>query len=292
MTIKHLLYSILFLFFFILCGVLPSTDSESEAFDTATLNEQISSSRNFFYNLLLPTDLIDVFKIEQLEYNEDWLNPTDNYINYSTNNKKAINLGVYGVDFGYTSMNNRVEQLKAYAQTISRLAKDLGIPEEHINNALTLSLSMTNNDSLYQATCQLYEIIDSYLNQNERQSISALIILGGWVEAMYLVTNLAEENPSPEAYQKVGSQKYALQSLISYLSTFQDDMLIANYLVLLNALNKVYEQIDIYYKDSASIVINAEKRIINTENSEVNMNREQFMKIKDLIIKIRNHMVQ
>jgi len=66
-----------------------------------------------------------------------------------------------------------------------------------------------------------YADLTDYLKENQRVELSALMIAGGWIEALYIVTHYAADG-RPELRQRIAEQKYALNDLLLYMEKFGD----------------------------------------------------------------------
>lgn len=55
-----------------------------------------------------------------------------------------------------------------------------------------------------------------------------LMLMGGWIEAMYLATQLAYDpaNPDPQVVGKIAEQKYSLISLLSFMKNYYNDPMV------------------------------------------------------------------
>jgi hypothetical protein len=182
--------------------------------------------------------------------------------------------------------------MREYSITINRLADELGIPLEHVNYAMDyFDKNVVSIDSLFKVSCELFEITDSYLNNHNRQSVSSLIILGGWIEALYITCNL-EKDASQDIMQRIGRQKYSLNSIISLLKMYEEDLEITNYLVMLDQLKKKYEGVEIYYQNMEDIRIDTINKQIATDNAEVKISVSRFNTIRADVNKIRSYMTE
>ncbi len=277
------------------CGPSGGNDDISECIDITAEKDNVKKSAHaLFYNMFLPCEMVYLFEETGITYQPELTNPPGNISKYTTNYKKAINLGIYGVDMGYIKIYNQLQEAKEYAATINKISNELGIPQEHITYAMDyLDKHVGNIDSLYSMSCELFDITDSYLNRTERQSTSALIILGGWIEALYITTNMVEEGKiKKEIMDRIARQKYSLNSIISLLRMSEDNLLITNYLMMLSKLKKTYNKIDIYFDNENEIDIDTINKRINTENATTNITPEQFIEIKNIISRIRQKMVE
>ncbi len=73
---------------------------------------------------------------------------------------------------------------------------------------------MNDRDALLDIISETYWNVDAYLKENDRDNISALMIAGGWVEGLYIATQVASTNDSPELRQRIAEQKLSLNDLI------------------------------------------------------------------------------
>jgi len=118
------------------------------------------------------------------------------------------------------------------------------------------------------------------------------MVMGGWVEAMYIATQLVydPENPDPEVVQKIAEQKYTLTSLLSFLKNYYDDPVVVYYSKKLKYLNNYFETFEIFFK-KGDLEIDTSKQVFRTTGSEMNVTVETLNKIRDYVSKLRTEMV-
>jgi hypothetical protein len=68
-----------------------------------------------------------------------------------------------------------------------------------------------------------YRDVDFFLKENQRQREGALVLAGGWVEAMYFLTKLSLETKNANLIQRVGENKQPLENLIKVLSPYYNE---------------------------------------------------------------------
>ena len=83
--------------------------------------------------------------------------------------------------------------------------------------------NINNKDSLLQLISDSYWLADSYLKENDRSNLSALIISGGWIEGVYIATKLAETNATKELLARIAEQKLSLPHLLSIVDEYKGD---------------------------------------------------------------------
>jgi len=109
--------------------------------------------------------------------------------------------------------------------------------------------NLGNTDTLMSVIDIAYKQVDKFLRSNERVSAAALVLTGGWVEGLYITTQIiggksknAENNI---LYKRVGMQKLSLVNLLELLNQYKEDEDIATILADLEELvNKEYQYVD------------------------------------------------
>lgn len=289
--------AILFLSFILILLIISCNTDKGNRKNVEKISEEefktdfSQSARDIFYNMYLPCELVEIIRRDTIEFNPNILNPLSNINNYSSSNKKALNLGIYGIDLGYLRIHDNLVS-KEYYKAIYRLARELGIPNNQVSKVLDYIELGADSDSLYEVTCNLFEVTDEYLTANNRQSTAALIILGGWIETMYIVSNIEESDPSQRIMTSIAKQKYSLNSMVSFLTLCQEDPLVSNYLLKLNELKDIYDSVEIYFESEKDIQIDTVNKNINTETAQIDIKPSEFYEIKEIVNVIRNHIVE
>lgn len=202
-----------------------------------------------YYNMYLTVELSSLLESEGAEYEEKLLNPVEKAKEYITSSEKALNLGVYAVDLSYARVFEQYQKAGSYFTAMYRLSEELGIPEDFIySTSDRLEKNISNKDSLNKIANEIYVTVDTYLKENEREHASALIILGGWVEALYIASNvfdLDNENEDFEYMERIAEQKYSLEKLIELLEQHKDDDTISKMLPMLKELKPAFDEFSV-----------------------------------------------
>ena len=174
-----------------------------------------------FYNMYLSVELTSLFEASGAVYRPELLNSPDKSGNYVTSSKKALNLGVYAVDLSYTKVSEQLETAGRYFNAMQRMAEEMGIPSVYFQNtAERFEKNIDSKDSLIKIANEVDTALKNYLRENERYAASAQIILGGWVEAIHIATNVAASTKDMEIIERLADQKTSLSNLINMLSDY------------------------------------------------------------------------
>ena len=177
-----------------------------------------------FYNIPSPIEMAHLTQKAGVRYNSSLLNSTNNVGNYSTTINLALNLGVYGADLSYCRLYDQIQQSIDYLSVIRTIIEELKIPQEKASISINkLENNVNNRDTLLQIISDTYGNADLYLKENDRESTAALIVLGGWIEALYISTHMLDENnPNHEIMCRIAEQKYSLNNLMKLLTSLND----------------------------------------------------------------------
>ncbi|HCC70707.1 MAG TPA: hypothetical protein DEQ09_06090 [Bacteroidales bacterium] len=261
--------------------------ADSAIADTAVEKHEI------FYGLLTPVEITAIFSRLETAYNTDILNPVESAENYLSASKAALNLGIYGVDLSYLKMFDLNTEILKYMVVIRRLSNRLNIPTEYLTDPLNkIEKNMSDTDSVLSLVNESFKRIENHLEQNDRKSTAGLMVLGGWIEALYISTDLLldTENPDPEVVQRIAEQKYTLNTLLSFLKNYYDDPVVVYYTKKLKFLKKYFDDFDIYFKKD-DLEIDREKQVLKARGADLTITTETLHSIRDYAEKMRGETV-
>jgi len=245
--------------------------------------------REIYYGLLTPVEVCNIFDRLGLSFNDTIISPSDNCNLYMSSYKAAINLGVYGVDMGYMKLFGINKQTVSYFNTIKTLSERLNMPVTFLSDAVKdVDQTMNDADSLTSLMSDAFKKIDDHLRAEGSQGTLGLMMMGGWIESMYIATQLAydPENPDPQVVEKIAEQKYSLLSLLSFMKNYYDDPMVVFYTKKLKYLNRWFDTFNIYYREG-DVKIDTVRQVITTSGSEMTITVETLNQIRDYIAGLR-----
>lgn len=195
--------------------------SSVESMDTSS---QTIKFGNALFSLPSPYHLTMMVKNTGTKFNESLLNDVENNQKYTSIYKKCVNLGVYGADLAYMNIYEQSPLILNLFSVIKNLANDLDLTSA-FNKSLVerVERNVDNTDSLLHILSNTYRDVDVYLKESQRQREGALVLAGGWIEAMYMLTQLAKENHNQMLIQRIGESKQPLENLIKILSPYYNE---------------------------------------------------------------------
>jgi len=272
-------------------------DSFSPSFSTYKSDSPkvnpLDEKNEIFYGILTPVEICTIFNRLGVPYNNATLNPTSNRDQYLSSSKASINTGIYGVDFGYLKVFGIGQQMIDYMVTIREMSNKLGIPDSYLNEPIKkVQSDISEPDTILLLMNEAFTKMEAHLREGGRESTAGLMIMGGWVEAMFIATQLVYNpaNPDPEVIQKIAQQKYTLTTLLSFLKNYYDDPVVVYYSKKLKYLKNYFDSFDIYFK-KGDLEIDTAKQVFRSTGSKMTVTVETLNKIRDYVAKLRTDMV-
>lgn len=251
------------------------------------------SVREILYNLYQPEEMSSIFERVGANFNPDFMASPDNIPAYSNPSEIAIALGIYGVDLFYSRLFDQPSYTARYLSSIQVLSEKLGIPENYYEGLFEEPESwIANRDSVTRFAADIYFKTDKFLKKSNRGSLAALIVMGSWVEAMYIATRIYEENPTNmEIMDRIGEQKYSLNPLISLMSNYHDDLRITEHILILKKIRKSFDKFDIFFSGS-DLTIDTARKVIAAREYQSTFSPENAREINELIQDFRMRLVR
>ena len=286
--------------------LLGGCDAEEQA--TGSIDEQLDQavvegpqlSEEVLGGLLesipAPLEISMLIKETGAQYDRSVLNDPDRRSAYNTNYQKALNLGIYGADLGYTNIYGRNQDGINYMTAIRDLADGLQIGQYFDFQLIRRLATNTDNlDSLLLITTQNFQQINHHLQERQRANLSVLILTGGWLEALHLTAQVVRSNPSnPALKEKIGEQKLVMERVMLLLQAYNSDPNIALLAREMKDLKAVFDEIEIVYTYEESVMeeVDGIMMMIDKSTSTVYITDEQLARITALTGQIRKKMIE
>jgi hypothetical protein len=295
-TIVFIIY-VLINFMFLTWGCNSSSDNnqlENDSLNMDSIKEHSKKVKKIFYNVPSPIEMTSLIQKSGALYKPEILNSykvADKYVNIP---QQALNLGVYGSDLSYVRLFDQIQLSINYLSAIKKLCDELNIPEEQGSFAISrMEKNMDNKDSLLLIITDTYSSADAYLKDNDRGNTATLIILGGWIEALYISTNIIvfENSKNKDVVDRIAEQKYSLNNLIELIKSYPDDNELKSYIPPLLNLKTVYNKVGLEYI-KGDVVTDKEKKL-TTINSKaiVSIDKNTYDEIKKTVADIRKKVI-
>lgn len=246
-------------------------------------------------NIASPVEIASILQAMEVPFSAGYLAPTQGSDRLSTNFQKAVMLGIYGADLGYLNMYEKTGNSVDVLSTIKRLADGLRVGQYFDFETLKrLSVSKSNLDSLLFLSVNSYNQIDRFLRDNDRGSISALMIAGVWIEGQYLATQVALNHGEEILRDRIGEQKIILGDLLMLLRPYrQSSEEYGALYTMMEEISSKYSGVRVSYRLGEPETREEEGRLVMVQHEEsiVEMSDAQLAEIAEKSKEVRNKLI-
>lgn len=246
-------------------------------------------------NISSPVEIANLLQMLEVPFSQQYLAASIDANKQSTNFDKALKLGILGADLGYLNMYEKTGSSLDVLSSIRKLAEDIKVGQFFdFESIKRLSQNKSNLDSLLFISIDSYNQIDSYLRGNNRGALSALMIIGVWIEGQYLATQVVSQYPDKMLSDRIGEQKIILNDLLLLISPYcNQDSEYSDLCRDLMKIKDIYRPVRITY--TQGVPVSEEKDgglvITQTETSVVEMTGEQLKEIIETTKDIRDRLI-
>jgi hypothetical protein len=246
-------------------------------------------------NISSPVEIANLLQLLEIPFSQNYLATSIDANKQSTNFDKVIKLGILGADLGYLNMYEKTGSSLDVLSSIRKLAEDIKVGQFFdFESIKRLSQNKSNLDSLLFISIDSYTQIDNYLRGNDRGQLSALMIIGVWIEGQYLATQVVSQYPDSMLMDRIGEQKIILNDLLLLIFPYCNiGPEFASLCKNMQDLKEKYRDIKITYTqgDPVSVEKDGGLVITQTETSVVKMSKEQLEGIIEITKNIRNGLI-
>ncbi|OFY88479.1 MAG: hypothetical protein A3K10_14945, partial [Bacteroidetes bacterium RIFCSPLOWO2_12_FULL_31_6] len=216
-------------------------------------------------------------------------------INYISEQKLALNLGIFGADLGYSNLYKQKTSSMLYLGAVQLLASELNVGKFFdVSVIRRMNKNAQNLDSVIYITSKGFQEMHDYLKEQKKPVISSVILLGGWTEALYLCTQTYKNTPSKELKEIIGQQKMSLDDMKVIFVPYEKRKSYQNIIQNIDELKKVYDKITISYTYSAPSTKEVNGVLVVSDNSKniIEITDENVKEITQLVENVRNEFIK
>ncbi len=246
-------------------------------------------------NISSPVEIANLLQTMNVPFIQTYLATSIDANKQSTSFDKALKLGILGADLGYLNMYERTGSSLEVLSSIRKLAEDIKVGQFFdFESIKRLSQNKSNLDSLLFISIDSYNKIDNYLRSNDRGQFSALIIIGVWLEAQYLATQVVKDFPDKMLSDRIGEQKIILNDLLLLINPYCNrDPEFTSLCRDLYDIKDKYRDVRITFTQGEPVSTEKDGGLVitQTETSNVEMTQEQLAGIIDITKNIRDKLI-
>lgn len=268
---------------------VPEFEVDMEEIDQS-LFDNIDQAKQVFYSMPSPLETAMLIKSAGATYNEELLNSLENVSGYTTNRSMALNLGIYTCDLSFASLFDQTQTSISYMGAAKKMADGLGILDAINDETLEqLEDNVNNREKIMDIVSETFMNSSSFLQENNRQALSSIVLVGGWIEGLYIATKLVEQGAYEDnkLVTRIVDQKLTLDIVMKLLESNEENADIANIISDMNQLKAIYSKINVQSSEIKTSY-NEENQVTTLESkTENNFTPELFAELSAKVESIR-----
>ncbi len=275
------------------CGNDDGTHgTDSTGSDTAAVNMDTASTTTFDPGVPSPSEIFAFMKASgSTNADANLLNSPDNEKKYDSKKAQSLNLGIYSADLLYCATFNVSNKVVSYFGACMRMGDKLKVATNLTDkDKARISKNAGNGDSLVSISNDLYLSSFENLENNQRGGDLSLMLAGGWIESLYLTSNMVKDfEKDKTTAERISDQKLSLDNLVEFMEKHADSEDVKSVLVQMKELQTAMNEVSTSANTEVPKMKNGKRVIGGGAKSAIT--KEQFEKIKNKITEIRTSFV-
>jgi hypothetical protein len=273
----------------------PEQETVKMPQDNAVILQDIKQAEKIFNALPSPLESAQLIKSAGANFDEKLLNPVGNVNTYVTNKAMALNLGVYTCDLSFASLYEQTQLLIDYMNASKKMADGLGIlkaiEQEDIDK---LEENINNAEVIMDVVSQTFMNSNSYLSDNGQPATAAIVLVGGWIEGLYISTQLVDmkEFNGNKLVGRIIDQKLSIDILLNLLKSCKGNPAVDEIIVQVTKLNTVFDKISIKSGPVRPEFDAASNTTVLKSEVKTDMTPATFKELSIVVAEIRNSFVK
>lgn len=281
-------------------NVDPLSELTKNQVEQQVQTSDVQISEEEFYGLIQsipsPLQATSLMQAIGIEYKEDYLQNTSKASSYTGWFSQATNMGIYGADMGYANVYGETTKSMDYVGSIRELADKLKVGQFFdIGTIRELAAKSDDIDALINASQINFQKMNDYLQKQNRGKVSVAMILGGWIEGLYLSSTISAAHPDNEVLRElVAEQKLSVESISLLISLYSSD---EDYIAFEKSFLKLVEAFEsikmIYHEGEVKQYEDENGNLVveDSSSTEIVVTADSVTKIQKITKEIRNQLI-
>lgn len=196
---------------------------ETPAYDPEGMGDasRTNTIKKIFYAAPSPMETAALVQRSGAKFDKKHLHAAAARTQYTTSDRQAVALGIYGADLSYATIFEENSVSLDYLTAIKDLSKSLGISDVLNDQVMAQAeANRGNREALIQLVSETFSSLNETLKENGMEDLSAMLVLGGWVEGVYLATQHIPQSPT-ELKARIAEQKLTLDDVMRLCRSYE-----------------------------------------------------------------------
>jgi hypothetical protein len=263
--------------------------------DNAVVLQDMTQAKKVFESLPSPIESAMLIKSAGARFNNALLNPVGNVNSYVSSKSKALNLGVYTCDLSFASLYEQTQMIIDCMNAAKKMADGLGILKAIEQSKIDeLEENINNTDKIMEIVSETFMNSSSYLEDNGQPAVASMVLLGGWLEGLYISTQLVDMKDfnGNKLVGRIIDQKLSIDILLDLLDRSKGNPAVDELIAQVQSLKLVFDKIKITTSPVRPEVDKATNTTVLKSDVKTDMTPEVFKELSAKVGEIRSTFVK
>jgi hypothetical protein len=263
--------------------------------DNTQAIQDIKQAEKIFNALPSPLESAMLMKSAGAKFDRKFLNPVDNAKNYTTQSSQALNLGIFTCDLSFASLYDQTQLIIDYMNAAKKMADGLGILDAINQSTIDeLEENINNTEVIMKIVSETFLNSNSYLADNDQPAIASIVLVGGWMEGLYIATQIVDEKDfnGNKLVGRIIDQKLSIDVLQNLLNSNKENPAIEALIIQMNKLKTVFDKITIKTKPIKTEIDKTTNTTILKSEVTTDMSLATFKELTSVVAEIRGTFVK
>jgi hypothetical protein len=263
--------------------------------DNSAALEDVNQAKKVFDALPSPIESAMLIKSAGARFDNALLNPVGNVSNYVSSKSMALNLGIYTCDLSFASLYEQTQLIIDCMNAAKKMADGLGILKAIEQSKIDeLEENINNTERIMEIVSETFMNSSSYLEDNGQPAIAAMVLVGGWLEGLYISTQLVDMKDfnGNKLVGRIIDQKLSIDILVGLLERSKGNPAVDELIVQIKSLKLVFDKISIITSPVRPEVDKTTNTTVLKSNVKTDMTPEVFKELSAKVSEIRSTFVK
>ena len=263
--------------------------------DNTQAIQDVKQAQKIFNALPSPLESAMLMKSAGAKFDRKFLNPVENAKNYTTQRSQALNLGIFTCDLSFASLYDETQLIIDYMAAAKKMADGLGILDAISKSTQDeLSDNINNTEVVMKIVSETFLNSNSYLADNDQPALASIILVGGWMEGLYIATQLVDEKEfnGNKLVGRIIDQKLSIEVLQNLLLSNKENPAIGVLITQMDKLKTVFDKISIKTKPIKTEIDKTTNITILKSEVTTDMSLATFKELTEVVAEIRGTFVK
>ncbi len=272
------------------CGQRTSENLNLNDVEIAKVQISAETMIDIIQNIASPMEVTTLLNSLDIPFSASNLPNPENLSTDVNSLETAYRLGMLYTSLGYINIYDKTDIVESFLTSIDQLTTTLHIGQYFDLATVKRLATSSSMDSLLYVSVNSFNLMGNSLRESNHGDQSTLMIIGAWIEGLYLATQAILRDDSEHLRNMVGDQKLILNDLLLVLNFYNDEASLKNYISDLEKIMALYDEVEIISAvgDPEAVEKDGMLELVQSETFQLKMSDEVLDRITVTTAEVRN----